>query len=194
MKPRALTLALALAVLVLGSAGASSQTIGVFFDVGANSCSGIVAPFSLSTLYVLALPAGPAAGGITGAAFRIDGAPAGWFYTQNYPGVCDLTCPAPLVEDAWFAFPTCQTASIVPLMSINVLATGSLQDVVLTTRRNDAPNVWALDCPVLVLCDAPTYTGVCASGNVAVINPVQETCTLDLAPSTWSKVKSLYGD
>jgi hypothetical protein len=185
--------ALALAILALWCGGAASQTIGVFFDPQATQCSGTIPPSSLATLYVLALPGGAVAEGFIGAAFRIDGAPAAWFWTPVYqPGVC-LPCWNPLHNDAFFVFPTCRTTAVAHLMTLTVFATTSIQDVVLVTRANDVPHGDHPDCPVFVLCDEPVYTGICANGYRAVINPVQESCTVGVAPATWSRVKSLYG-
>jgi hypothetical protein len=56
----------------------------------------------------------------------------------------------------------------------------------------DPPGNPQFRCPLVNLCDAPTFTKVCVGGGVFVINPSGASCIDAVTPQTWSGVKGLF--
>src|SRR4030095_15008012 len=78
MKVRTLARIMLVTLLVAGSASASS--IGVFFTADGSDCDASQAMNTSLDIYIVAVLGGDAAqNGITGAEFRLDGMPIGWF-------------------------------------------------------------------------------------------------------------------
>jgi len=91
----------------------------------------------------------------------------------------------------------CQTEFLVELARVELQQTGVPapaigNDHFLYVVAGDPPG-GVLDCPLLVQCDFPVYTQICASGSFFVINPNGFYCP-DLAvhEASWGAVKGLY--
>jgi hypothetical protein len=180
------TLAMAL-TLAVGSASAVS--IGVFWDEGAGTCSHTQAPFAADSLYVIALLNGPAASGITGAEFRIDGWPANWFPT--WVPHLGTALDNPISGGCNVAFP-CDTGTggLVILGKLRYFPTSAVTNRVLLVNMRTVPSNLTLQCSLMTLCDAPAYTGVCVGAGEAHINGTP--CNVGVEPVTWTTVKGLY--
>lgn len=185
-------LMLVLLALALDSSGAKAQSIGIFFDEGAATCSGVIAAGSSGRIYIIAVPGGDASDGITGVEFRVVGLPAGWVPTsvRNPAAVLQFGDPFDGVG-VIASFPTCQTAPTILIFTVDLFATTSVSNHYLRiAQRNPPPNP-NFRCPLVVGC-GPTFTLVCASGGEAIINPTGPGCTVAVTPSSWSRMKGLY--
>jgi len=99
------------------------------------------------------------------------------------------------------AYADCQTSSRVQLFTFTVLESAPSTDVWFEVRQHWNPSNYLYSCPLLTLCDAPTYTAVCVGlpDSVhwrAVINPsngVSSDCApVGVTASTWTTIKNLY--
>jgi hypothetical protein len=221
-------IAIAAAALCFASA-ASAQPfpangyIGLYADMAGTQCC-ISAPAGMPvTFHFVATLAGLTTGGISGAEFRMetssDISGAGFFQAfspaagalviGSSPFDFNQTDPTPPASEGInIAFPECQmgTGGRVYLGSMSAFITGAITNVeVQTLRRNPPTNVVEGDCPLVTLCDAPTFTKVCLtiptgahgesinfkSGiNLATCNTA---CTpVAVSDNTWSGVKDLY--
>lgn len=191
MKVRAIApLVLALA-LIAGSASAAS--IGLFFDPAGGTCSTSIAPFTPFTMYILAILGGPSAGGITGAEFRVDGLPPGWFATptaSNPPWNAQVANP--FTGGCNIASASCVPGAggVVQLYMVSGFATSAVSNQYMSVQRHTTPSNPNFQCPLLVLCDIPVYTKVCVNGGVAIINGGN--CTVGVEQTSWSTVKALF--
>lgn len=199
----------ALATTVLWNATpAAAAGIGVFNDAFGLTCPQ-AQPFVLTTWYVLAVLAPDACGGITGAEFRIEGMPGaaeGWFAAVNPPpGITDIGDP--FGDGARFSFPDCQfsQSGIVVLFTLTVLPFSGtpVVDRPLQILAHRTPTDAQQNCPVLRLCDAPAFSGICVQGTPVRINgfgfcPCQFECLPGACPplaveaTAWSLVKQLF--
>jgi hypothetical protein len=182
--------------LCLFAGAAFGQSNGVFFDQTATDCDATIPANSPATWYIIAILGGPSAGGITGAEFRQDGTPGTYFMSANANPAANLTIGNPLTGGCNIAFPDCQTGGgtgHVLLYTINGFASGdAVPQTYLSILKHTTPSRPDLQCPLLVLCDAPVYTQVCVGGGQAIVNGVP--CTVAVEPKSWSQVKSLYGN
>jgi hypothetical protein len=170
--------------------------LGVFFDAAATDCDGVLPAFTNSTLYVCLILGGQAAGGITGAEFRIDGFPAsGWFATWQPPPGCDLPCAlgAPHLGGAHVAWPTCQqgTNGVVLVGRYSIVVVADAGPLQLFVRGHSIPANPEFACPNVFLCDAQ-FTQVCVAGGETMIGGTLPCPTVRVSPSSWSGVKELY--
>ena len=189
-----------------GVANAQESTIGVYLDATGTSCTGSTAGGVLQGSIWINL-AGAAAGGITGAEFRID-----------YDNRSDLAinfAADPTVDivigDPFdqvgvnMAYSSCQAGSggRIVLATFTVIENSPVIDTWFTLRKNYWPSNHVMDCPMLTLCDAPVYTAVCVSPADsdhwrAVLNPsagVSADCSpVAVTPSTWSQVKGIFAN
>jgi hypothetical protein len=192
MKVRVIaTLVMALC-LAFGSANASS--IGVFFAQDGSDCDNTNAPNSPITWYLSAVLGGDAgAGGITGAEFRMDGTPSGWFITPTRNPNANIDVGSPLTGGTNIAFPSCQAGAngIVLLFTCSGFATTNPSGYFSVLRHNN-PSSPDFPCPLLVLCDAPVFTKICVPGGQGIINGGN--CTVGVEQKSWSSVKSLYNN
>ena len=180
----------------LAAAPCGAQTIGVYFDQAATDCDGVIPQFTLTRLYVCAVLGGEAAGGITGAEFRIDGfPPAGqWFGNWIPPIQCDLGCLGqPHTGGTNVAWPSCQqgTNGVVLLGSLEVVAFVDPGPVHLVVREHSNPSNSNFACPLVTLCDNQ-FTRVCVTGGEAMVGGVLSCPTVGVAESAWSGIKALY--
>src|SRR5262249_4489142 len=56
----------------------------------------------------------------------------------------------------------------------------------------DPPGNPQFRCPLVNLCEAPTFTKVCVGGGVFIINPSFARCVDAVTSTTWSSIKRLY--
>jgi len=135
-----------------------------------------------------------ATGGITGAEFRVDGWPAGWFGAPTRNPAANIDVGSPIAGGTNIAFPTCQSPDgngIVLLFTINGLATSVPSNLVLKTLPHTVPSNPNFVCPLVTICD-DVFTKVCVAGGEAFING--PTCNVAVTPASWSTVKSLYNN
>jgi hypothetical protein len=172
---------------------ASAQSIGVFFDTGATDCDATIGGFAPATWYIIGLLGGASAGGITGAEFRQDGTPAGWFMTPTANPLANLTIGSPTAGGANSAFPDCQQGAggLVLLYTVGgFAATAAVPETYLTIDRHTTPSSPDRQCASQILCDAPVFTQICVGAGQAIING--RPCTVGVEPTSWSKMKALY--
>jgi len=189
MKVRTLARIMLVTLLVAGSASASS--IGVFFAADGSDCDASQAMNASLDIYILAVLGGDAAqNGITGAEFRLDGMPIGWFNNVIANPVATVALGNPIGGGCNIGFPVCQTGGTVLLYTISSFATTSLPSLVYKVYNHGSPSNPFFPCPLLVICDAPNYTKVCVPGGTAFVNG--GTCSVGVEPTSWSGVKALY--
>jgi len=189
MKVRVLALLSLAALLAAGPAAASS--IGVFFAADGSDCDATQALFTPLDIYIMAVLGGDAAqGGITGAEFRMDGIPPGWFNSATANPVGTVALGNPIGGGCNLGFSSCQSGALVLLYTINSFATTSLSNLTYRVLPHSTPSNPFFPCPLLVICDAPDYTKVCVPGGTAFVNG--GACTVGVAPTSWTGVKALY--
>lgn len=188
------------AILVAGlatSASASTSTIGAFFDAEATDCDIEVAPFSEFNVYVSAVLGTDAAGaGFLGAEFRVDGlSDIVLSFSPNPASSLSLGDPTGIFCD--IVFPVCMTGEgahrVVLLYTITCTVTFPVMPRTVTVMRHLIPCDSCFPCrfaPCITLCDDPVFTQVLVPGGQALIN--NGACTVEVPPSTWGHVKSLY--
>ena len=184
-----------LTVACLAANPASSSHIGVYFDAAASDCDLGVFPGPV-TWYIFAVLGEDAAGaGILGFEFRQIGTPAGWFinWIPN-PALCDLCLPQDPTVGVGLHFFTCQPGPAVLLFTASGFATTSPPTTCLSILPHSTPANPAFTCPLVTLCDAPTYTSLCVPGTSGVINGncAIVSCTIAVEDRTWTGVKKLY--
>jgi hypothetical protein len=109
----------------------------------------------------------------------------------------------------------CQTGdgSKVLIETVDIFNGGcDANELALKVVKHDVPSNQFYQCPLFVLCDAPTYTKVCLGSNItACRNPEppfpnnaqcstsgeafvngSRNCTVAVTPTNWSSVKALY--
>jgi len=194
MKVRVIaSLVTALCLAFTGTAFASS--VGVFFAADGSDCdaSNASGPF---TYYIGAvLNADAAAGGITGAEFRVANAPQqadGWFMTPVRNPAANLDVGNPTAEGTNIAFPVCSPNPPAPfLLLFTVSGFASTSPVrAMKVERHTNPSNPNFPCPLVVLCDAPVFTKLCVPGGEAFLNG--GVCTVGVEDKSWSSVKSLF--
>jgi hypothetical protein len=183
-------------VLALSAGSAAAQSIGIFWDPNAATCSVQQGQNSSGIMYVLATLGGPTSGGISGAEFRLDNLPSGWFFTPvaNPAANVNLIDPLGIGAGTNIAFPACQEGqgSVVLLYTISYFATTLEHDRRLAILRHTRPSNPNFFCPLSVLCDAPVYTKICVTGGTGIINGPP--CTVSGEQKSWSTVKNLYNN
>jgi len=169
--------------------------IQIAFDPAGEVVCGAIPPWTPTTLYVVARPAGPTRCGITGAELRIVGIPEGWLTTITTPP-SSVTIGDPRGEPgANIAFMDCQVPASGPVLlyTISVLATSAVADQVVQVLARKPP--LSFDCPLVTMCDEPLSSIACMSGSQLRINPpTGAECekTLGVQAGTWTTVKGLY--
>jgi hypothetical protein len=180
-------------VLTLGLAGsASAQSIGVYWDpAGATWCVNQPAP-AFGVMYILATLGGAAAGGMTGAEFRVSNFPSDWNPGATPNPSANLTFGNPLAAGCNIGFPSCQTGSggVVLLYTVVYFAVDVQTDRQVTVLRHTTPSNMLFQCPLLTLCNAPTFTKVCVNGAQGTINGGP--CTVAVEQRSWSGVKRIF--
>lgn len=180
-------------VLALGLAGsAAAQSIGVYWDQAGATCATSQAANTPGTMYVLATLGGAAAGGITGAEFRVDGFPANWFANVIPSPAATVVLGSALGTGCNIAFPSCQPGAggIVLLYTVSYFAVDLQVNRVVSVLRHTTPGNANFACPLVTLCDPPLFTKVCVNGGQGIINGGN--CTVSVEQRSWSSVKSLF--
>jgi hypothetical protein len=65
-------------------------------------------------------------------------------------------------------------------------------DTQLVVVGADPPGNPQFRCPLVNLCDGPSWTKVCVSGGQFIINPSGQPCTDAVSSQSWGSVKALY--
>jgi hypothetical protein len=188
-----LAVATAIIVIAFGDNASRGQSIGVYFDPDATTCSTQIPANGAGYFYIIAELTGPAAGGITGAACRLE------LQTQNlwiiqcafpeyYPG-CDEFVTSDGGQTVWLG---CQTGSsgFLVLGRYLFLTVGTTPTTYLRILEHRKSGIPDLACPRLRLCDGPVFSSICVPGGQAIVNG--PACTVATQPGSWSQVKSLY--
>jgi len=178
--------------LCLGFSSVNASSIGVFFATDGSDCDANVVANSPVTWYLIAVLGGDgAANGITGAEFRMDGTPAGWFVNPTSNPASNIALGNPITGGCNIAFPSCQVGQngFVLLYTVSGFATSG-PTARFIVAGHSSPSNPDFHCPLLVLCDPPTFTKVCVLGGQGVVNGVA--CTVGVQQKSWSSVKSLY--
>ena len=173
-----------------------ATTLGLYFDPQGTTFERPQPANAADTAWILAVPGGDAAAdGIVGAEFRLDNFPSDWFVTPVANPAASLILGGPLAGGTSIAFDTCQSPGVpatpVLLFTLNYFATSVHDQHVVRVLQHSTPSNPAFQCPLVVLCDAPTYTKLCVTGGLAAFNWPGFTA---VTPSTWSAVKSLFDD
>jgi hypothetical protein len=200
MKVRVIASLVMAACLAAGSANASS--IGAFFTADASDCDFQTPNFF--TLHVIAILGGDAAAaGISGAELRVTGledqAPAPtWFVSVTPNPAANVVIGNPTTAGGGvnLGFPSCQApmGGRVSLFTVSVFANGPpvLGERTFAVLRHTVPTNANFQCPLVTLCDPPTFTKVCVPGGEAFLNRGEGTCTVGVQQTSWSQVKSLF--
>ena len=201
---KTLLMHLAVACCLAATAYAQEPTIGVYVDAAGTQCTGTTNG-TMITGSVWANLAGAAAGGITGAEFRVD---------NNHRFDCSVV-PSPdpgatiVLGDAFnlagtnIVYDTCQTGPRVQLFTFTLSENTPSTDIWLTLTQHFRPSNPYYPCPLLTLCDGPIFTKVCVGSESAnsvhwqaLLNPsgslTAECNPVGVSPTSWSQVKSLY--
>jgi hypothetical protein len=179
--------------LAVGACVAHAQSIDVFADAdGTNPC--IQAPPGTSIKFYIRFTPGGAATGMTGAELRIVGLPPNppWFASVLWYGldVCWIDCD-PFGPGVQLGYGACQTTAQ-NLGEVNGFVFGTLPPMEWIVVGNQVPYAPPFGCPVVTLCDEPTFTRVCVNGGHAYVNWPGACPTVGVESATWSQVRSLY--
>jgi hypothetical protein len=170
-----------------------AQSIDVFTDAGGTNHCVVAPPGTPITFYIRFTPGG-AATGITGAEFRITGLVPNppWFVNTVWFGldVCWLECD-PFGPGVRLAYPTCLTTAQ-NLGSVSGFVVGTFPQMEWTVVGHETPNAPPFGCPVVTLCDPPSFTRVCVTGGRTFVNWPGGCPPLAVEAVTWSRVRSLY--
>ncbi|MFQ5599713.1 MAG: hypothetical protein ACE5G2_04075 [Candidatus Krumholzibacteriia bacterium] len=139
-----------------------------------------------------AAPLGIATGGITGAEFRVEGAPSGWFFFPTANPESSIAFGDLLGFGTNIAFPSCQSTPSVNLYTVIVIRVSAVNDRLLSVLPLQVFGCPDLCCVLLTVCDAPIFTKICVVGGEALINGTGDPCTVAVEQTTWSTLKSLY--
>ena len=179
--------------LTLCVQGSQASSIGVFFAPDGSDCDGIAAAGSPFTLYVGAVLGGDAAaGGITGAEFRLDGVDPAWSRVISPSPAANLSLGNPIGGGCNIAFPACQPGPYVHLYTIELTAIGLVSPTTFAVRRHAVCSDCSWPCALVTKCDAPIFTKVCVAGGQAFLNDPSRACSVGVQMEAWSTVKALY--
>jgi hypothetical protein len=214
-------------MLLAPAAPASNGRLAVNFAYPpylGSSCTTVDCADPVVEFYVYALLIAGSEPGITGAEYKVQfgpgGAVPGWAIQEEFApsatvvlgSALDLSGMPSGVNVAW---PTCQTGDGTYSVLIETVRAYSLdcqnpQHYQIQVVKHDHPSNQYFQCPLLVLCDAPVYTKVCAGAAVTMCrNPEPpyannamcsgwndpawiNYCPIAVEPVTWSAVKSIY--
>ncbi len=184
-------------VLALGVAAGTAQasSIGVFTADNGTDCDADVVPFAPFFTYIGAVLGGDAAAsGISGAEFRVDGYDAAWFNTSTPNAASNLALANPITGGGNIAFPTCQTGTggFVLLYTVQSLAFTTVTPHTLHVGKHTTPSNVNFECPLVTICDSPTFTKICVPGGEAFLNTPDRSCTVGVEQKSWTAIKRLY--
>jgi hypothetical protein len=170
-------------------------SLGVAFSTDGEDLCGEAVIGTPVTFYVIAKPAGAAACGVTGAEFRVETIPSGWFVSSMAPpGTVFIGDPFDGTGCSG-AYSTCQRGSSVIFLTVLAVPTSIVKNHPLRIEQRNPPLNLNFPCPLVTLCDAPLYTIACMTrGATAYFNPAAETPCIPTAVErlTWGSVKQLY--
>ena len=89
----------------------------------------------------------------------------------------------------------CTSGIAVPILKFQVQNLSGGSDVILSIGAKNPPSSLpeGFACPLVNLCDYPTFTSVCLRPGKAVLNPTGSiACGSGAASSEWGRVKELY--
>ncbi len=152
---------------VAGPAMAQSDGyLGVYGDVNGTIRCPSAPPWVLTTLYVVATAAGASAAGIAGAEFRIEVEnPSGYFFSYIAPDSAQVLGDPLSPSGSNITWPSCRVgngAGKINLGTIHVFNMGGAPTNIIVKHKEPPTNV-DHNCPLLVLCDEPTYTLRCST-------------------------------
>jgi len=188
---------------LVGSAFAEETTIGVYVDAAGTQCTGTTVGGVLVGS-VWANLAGAAAGGITGAEFRIDNThrfdcTVGVVPDPN--AIIYLGDPFNLAGTN-IVYDSCQTGPRVQLFTFTLVKNTAVTDVELMLTQHFRPSNPSFGvCPMVTLCDAPAYTIVCVGLADSVhwralidqsVAPTADCAPVGVSATTWTQIKELY--
>ncbi|HZL84949.1 MAG TPA: hypothetical protein VFD07_06165 [Candidatus Krumholzibacteria bacterium] len=200
---KTLLMHLAAACCLAAGVYAQESTIGVYVDAAGTQCTGTTTGgVVIGSIWVDL--AGVAAGGFTGAEFRID--------NSQMANTTVSVSPDPnaniVLGDAFnqagtnIVYPTCQTGPRVRLATFTLVEMAPVSDIWLQVTQKYTPTNWTFNCPLLTLCDGPVYTAVCVGERnnsvhwTSVLNPsvgISAACLpVSVTNTSWSQVKDLY--
>jgi len=172
-----------------------SGWLGVYFDAEGTQCHGSITPGQPGTIYILAKLNGLTACGAAGAEFRFTGLPESWtVYAVANPNMFARGDP---FGDGVIGVWSCDTVKdqTVVLYTVLVLATELEENVEFRLESAQPYSNPMFPCPVLLLCDFPLFSYMCAETSPCYVNPSSPmTCQVPLATAnvTWGAMKSLY--
>jgi hypothetical protein len=176
--------------LCLGIGTANASSIGIYFAADGSDCDYTAGMYQMFTWYVLVHTYGDAAvDGITSAEFRVDGVPGSWFNNISSNPAAN-TVLGNLFTGTNIAFPGCMPGPWVLLYTVSSLPTAPPTAMTWKVLMHSTPSNPDFLCPLVTRCDIPVYTKLCVSGGEAFLNGLP--CTVGVAPTTWSHVKSLF--
>jgi hypothetical protein len=195
-------------VLTAGSsavADVGDGSIGVYLDAAGTQCSGTITGTVIGSVWMNL--AGASASGVSGVEFRIDNSNAA-AYSVSFVAdpATTIVIGNPFFAGVNMGWAACQTGTggRVKLGELIITENTSSPDVTMTVRQHYYPSNPSpqFQCALVTQCDGPAFTKVCVSATNsdhwrAVMNPsgaISGDCEpVAVAPSTWSVVKSMYG-
>lgn len=185
---------IALVIILPGVTGAPArgQSVGVYFDPNATTCSIQIPQDGFGYFSIIANLVGPAAGGITGIECRFEVQAVNfwtfWCLPEAFPGCNEIISS----DGARIVWPSCQpgTGGLLELGRYFFLTIGTTPTTYLRIVAHREPANPDLACPTMRLCDGPVYTSICVPGGQAIVNGPP--CTVATQQSSWAQVKSLF--
>lgn len=157
----------------------TETTIAVYTNLEGTECTGETTNGVLAGS-IWANLAGAAAGGITGAEYRVVvGNPSVYLnpYLEREPSIQYSPSPNAVLEfgDPFnggtnIVFDTCQERPRILLGTFLLVESELSQRVGLYVQGHEAPSNFTFCCPLITLCDGPVFTKVCATG-ITISNP-----------------------
>ena len=200
---KTLLMHLAAACCLAAGVYAQESTIGVYVDAAGTQCTGTTTGgVVIGSIWVDL--AGAAAGGFTGAEFRVDNSQREYTSVSVTPdaGASIVLGDAFNSAGTNIAYASCQTGPRVRLATFTLVEMSPVTDIWLSVTQKYTPTNWTFDCPLLTLCDEPAYTKVCVGERNhavhwrSVLNAtvgVSADCpTVGVSNTSWSQVKGLY--
>ena len=156
--------------------------------------------FVPTTISIIAFRSDQTVEGIRGAEFRVDNLDPTWFVSIPTGPCADCEPSGTPASGLTFAFASCRhdPACTTRIADLQVIALSVPAHRFLTIRESLNPTNPAFQCPTLVLCDAPNFTRICATGGTLEINgsmtcavdgPPRGDCSVGVQSDTWSRVK-----
>ena len=205
-----LTLLPSLALAQAGVENCFSCILGIFDDIGVQNPSGTINPFELKEIYLgIVLP--PGQDGVTSLELSIAGLPGSAEALVTLEGVepfsADLGSTINAPPDTSIAgdesspygkvygWSTCLSGTRA-LVKISIFPFAAVApNTVYEVKRRYPSTYPPVRSPLIIGCDAPTYTAYRVSAGCYVANPSGgplPVCTTAVQPATWTGVKQLF--